>query len=243
MSDTRIKHSFLKRDNDSILFSGEGEFIFYVPEYFFETKNAVIIGEYVNILGILNYTIETNGKNIGLKTFKFPSVLLTKPYAIEKVKNIKLIKNSEEQDYRLLKYKEGDQIIVSTKVPNDIKNVEDFYQMFLITGKIPTTIPYNELQKYYLKTMEVNGSKYGVNIQLFGIVISEQCRDPKDLSKPFRLSNEKDMTNYLPVSIKTIPKYISPYTAITSENWDEALVSAIMAKDGEESPMEKIIMA
>jgi hypothetical protein len=68
---------FLKRKDDALLFNGEGEFVFWVPEKFFESQNAVIVGEYVNILGVLNYSInDKNGKNSGLKTFNFPSVFL-----------------------------------------------------------------------------------------------------------------------------------------------------------------------
>lgn len=234
---------FLKRKDDALLFSGDGTFVFYVPEQFFDSKNAIIVGEFVNLLGVLNYTIEDkNGKNSGLHTFNFPSVFLTKPSTIEKVKEVKLTKTNDVQDYRLLKYKDGDMIVVSTKVPQDIANVEDFYQLFLVTGNIPTTIPYDKLHEYFIESIKLNGSSYGVCMQLFGIVLSEICRSPKDEAIPFRLSGEKDMTNYKPTSIKNIPKLISPYSSITSENWDEAVVNAIINKNTKGSPMEKILM-
>ena len=42
-----------------------------------------------------------------------------------------------------------------------------------------------------------------------------------------------------------IPKYISPYQAITSENFDEALRAAVLLKDEVDStpisPLEKIV--
>jgi hypothetical protein len=41
-----------------------------------------------------------------------------------------------------------------------------------------------------------------------------------------------------------VPKYISPYTAITSENWDEAIRAAVLIDDPEntpESPLEKVL--
>ena len=43
---------FLAKKDHSIVFNGEGEFIFYVPEKFFDTKNAVAIGAYVSLIGI-----------------------------------------------------------------------------------------------------------------------------------------------------------------------------------------------
>jgi len=236
--------SFLKRDKDALLFDNtDGEFIFFVPEQYFDSKNAIVIGEYVNLLGILNYTItDKSGKYGTLKTFNFPTVFLSQPTTIEKARDIKLTPNSKTQDYRLLKFSKGAKIVVSTKVPQDIANVEAFYQLFLITGNIPNTIAYDKLQDYFPKSIGLNGASYGISLQIFGIVISEMCRSVKDESIPFRLAKEKDMTKYNAISIKTIPKYISPYSSITSENQDEAIVNAIINKNISNSPMEKILM-
>ena len=235
---------FLKRKDDSLLFSSteNEEFVFYVPEIYFERKDAIIVGEYVNLLGILDYTIfNKNGKHSGLKTFYFPTVFLSKPYTIEKLKNVKLTENSDIQDYRLLKFKNGDPIVVSVKVPQTIENVEEFYKLFL-TGHLPTTISYDRMQNYFIDSMKLNGFDYGISLQMFGIVISEMCRDKNDITKPFRLSKESNMKNYKAVSIKDIPKIISPYASITSENWDEAVVNAITTKGSKNSPMEKLLM-
>ena len=50
------------------------------------------------------------------------------------------------------------------------------------------------------------------------------------------------MTAYKAVPITQIPKYISAYTAVTSENADEAIASAIENKSHTESPLEKVMM-
>ena len=72
------------------------------------------------------------------------------------------------------------------------------------------------------------------------------CRDPKDISKPSRLSNSKDPHYYKLISMKLYPKLLSPYSSIVSENWDESLRSAILLSDKPEdeipySPLEKVI--
>lgn len=234
---------FLKKEGDSLIFNlGDDSYLqFFVPETYFTTKDALIIGEYVNLLGILDYTIyDKNGNNKGLKPFRFPTVFLTIPGKIEKVKDIQLTKYSKRQDYRLLKYYKGDIVVHSTKVPQDIVNVEDFYNLFT-TGKLPTTIKYNELHEYFNESINLNGGDYGVSSQLFGIIVSEMCRDPKDPTKPFRLTKMEDMTAYSAVNIKTLPKFVSPYTSITSENWDEAVVNAVILKERKNSPLEKIL--
>lgn len=231
---------FLKRDGDSLLFDQEGELIFYVPEMYFNSKYAIIVGEYVNLLGILDYAIfDEKGKHSGLKPFRFPTVFLCRPGEMEKVKNVKLTEHIEAQDYRLLKFKKGDQVVVSVKVPEMVSNAEEFYKLFT-SGKMPTTIRYDEIHNYFLENIRLNGADYGISIQLFGIIIGEMCRDPKDLSKLFRHTSMKNITEYQMLNIKEVPKYVSPFTSITSENFDESIVAAILNKNTKYSPMEKL---
>lgn len=234
---------FLRRDGDSLLFNQSGEFIFYVPEIYFDRGDAIIKGEYVNLLGIIDYAIfDENGKHGPLRRFFFPTVFLCKPSRIEKQKNVKLKADSEIADYRLLIFQKDDAVVVSTKVPQNIANVEDFYKIFL-TGKLPTiTIPYGIMQDYFIESINLNGSDYGITLQMFGFVIGAVCRDPKDLTKPFRLTKFTDDTSYKLINIRDVPKYVSPSVSITSENWDNGVIGAIMHPTDVESPMEKLIM-
>ena len=234
--------SFLKKDGDALLFNDEGEFVFYVPEIYFDRKDAQIKGEYVNLLGILDYTIfKPNGSNIGLKRFYFPTVFLCKPSRIEKKKNVRLKSATDHMDYRLLIFEKGDAVVVSTRVPQNIANVEDFYRIFL-TGKLPTTIPYNKLQDYFIDSMSLNGSSYGMSLQMFGIVVGEMCRSKSNLRVPFRLTKFTDQMAYKPIAIADLPKYISPSSSIGSQNWDLAVMGAIMTPTNTNSPMEKLLM-
>lgn len=233
---------FLRANGDSLLFRGDGEFIFYVPETYFGRQIAVVVGEFVNILGILNYSIfDSNGKNNGLHRFYFPTLFLTKPRAIEKQNNVKLTSNSEIQDYRLLRYSEGDAVVVSIKVPEDVTNVEMFFKAFLY-GKLPTTIPYGKMHEYFPESIELNGSSYGISLQMFGIVVGGLCKDPSNLKREFRHTKYKDDTAYRAIGIIDQPKYVSPNSSIGSQNWDAAIVGAIMNPNDVESPMEKLLM-
>ena len=90
-----------------------------------------------------------------------------------------------------------------------------------------------------------------MNILLVILLYSKICRDPNDINVPFRLSKaiDESMINYKPISIKRAAKLISPFTAITSENIDEAIMSAVIMSDNEESgkskhkssPLERIL--
>jgi len=238
---------FYRKENDSIVYNGKGYLVYYVPEEYFASGCANVVGEYINLLGIFNYAIfDENGKSSGLKTFNFPSIFLAQPSEVERVKDVQLTKTSEKQDYRLLKFKNGDKLIVQVKVPQDIENVELFFKIFVITGKSPDTIPYPEVYKYFLDSMAANAGSYNVSNQLFGILQSEIYRDPTDKSRPFRISKakkNKEWTNYINIPIKDVPDYISPFVSITSENFDDSLIQAILmdGKEVKSSPLERVL--
>ena len=236
--------AFLKRSGDSLLFNlVDKECVFYIPEEFFSTNNiALIDGAYLSTLGIFNYCIRDiiTKKDSGIKTFNFPTIFLSKPDRIEKVKGLKL-KNLDEMDYRLAIFKLNDEVVSSVKVPQIIDNVEILFKLFLITGRIPAGLRYDKLQNYFKENINLNGADYGIQMQLFGIVFSELCRDPKDISKPFRLSKMEDMTNFKSISVKGIPNNVSPFVSLTSENFDESLMSSIIMDQDKYSPLEKIL--
>lgn len=243
--------SFLRLKDRAVYYNGPGEFVFLVPEIYFARNHAIIEGEYINLIGILNYAIlkkDTDQIANNLKLFNFPSAFVTKPGRMEKIKNLKLVDSRPPEDYRVLHYADNkdDQIIVSIEVPQDIANVEEFMQIFVKTGKIPANIPYDILHEYFLESIALNGGSYKITAQMFGVIVSELCRDPKNISTPFRLSKtiNQSMVDYESVSIKAIPKIVSPFTSVTTENWDEAVVSAsiIDEKDIKDTPMEKIMM-
>lgn len=233
---------FLKRVNNSILFDDDGEMVFYIPEFYFTKNIAVVIGDLINTIGIFNYVLyDKNGKQkTKLTPINFPSAFLTKPYEVEIKKEVKLTKHSDIEDYRLLKYKKGDIVIDSVKVPQLIANTEDFFRI-LMAGNLINTIPYDKLHEYPVYSMNINGNKFGINNQLFGIVFSELCRNIDDKTIPFRVSGSTDMHAYRCISLKDIPNNISAYSAITSENFDDSVVAATLNKKHKYSPLEKIM--
>lgn len=234
-----------KGENDSILFTGKDkELVAYIPEKFFERNIAEQDGDYYSLLGIFTYTIQDTktGKNNGLHQFRLPTIFSTKPYQTEKQKNITLTSYTEPQDYRIFRYREDDILIVSTKLVQFIGNVEKFVNLFFILGYIPNTIPYDKLYEYIIDSMSLNGYSYGLNNQVFGVVISEICRDANNESLPWRLSGSKDLHGYKSMSVKGVSKLISPYTALLSEDFDESILYAMMNDQPKETSLEKVLV-
>ena len=233
---------FLRRQNNSILYNGDGEFYFYIPEKMFELNIARYEGEIISTLGIMSYAMkDAKGKMSTLRQFNYPTRFLTRPYKVEKLKGIKMIKQSKPGDYRVLYYKKNDPIIVNIYVEENITNAEDLIRLFIMAGSIDNTIPYNTIQNYFIDNFKYNGGSYGITLQLFGVVISELCRSSKDESKPFRLSKTDDMHDYKSIPITSIPRLVSAYTAISSNNFNQAMVYASLNKKQVEVPLERIL--
>lgn len=234
--------TFLKQDKEKVIFNGDGELIYYIPEKYFDIQAAVTIGELIESMGIFTYGLyDSKGKQLKLDRFKCPTVIQCRPSSVSKESSLHLIGTKEPRPYRLLHFKKGDELIHNVNVPKSIDNVDQFVNI-LTRANLPDNIPYNEIHEYVIKNAELNGFNYQVSPQIIGVIISELYRDPKDLSKPFRLSGMKDMLDYKAITILKIPKYTSPYTAITSENADEAIAAAMTTKGNANSPLEKVMM-
>lgn len=242
--------SFLKLDGSKLICDvadGE-ELVYYLPDAYFsgtKTSVAIVIGEYVSTIGVFDWgLVDKNGKRGKSHPFKFPTIFICKPSSIEKVKDLSL-NGTRAIDYSILHFKKGDEAVCDINVPQDLNNVEILFKaLIFVSNKLPPTVPYNHLHEYFTENMLLNGKNYGLNMQMFGIMISELCRDAKDVSKPFRLSKYTDYNSYRQISIVDIPKFISPYTSLTSQNWDESLMAAVeMSKEGNNkvTPLEKVV--
>ena len=227
---------FYKEDKNRLIFNDDGECIYFVPENYFDTKIAEIYGDTISLLGIFDYAVyDKNGKIIKQGLFKLPTVFECRPSSVTK-ETLTLKGYDEETKYKALHFIKGDEMICSLDVVKSVDNAEKFTTM-LMRSKLPESI-----QNLIQANADMNDLNYKVSPQLYGILISVLCRDPKDLTKSFRLSGEKDMKNYKSISILKVPKYVSPYAAITSENADESIAAAMTVKSNVSSPLEKAMM-
>ena len=246
---------FARREEDALLFNQDGSLEYYIPEDYFgsgKSTSATVEGAYVKLMGSFNYRIiAANGSPGKLKAFNFPTMFLCRPGKIEKRKDIQLDNDLDPDDYRVLIFYKDDQLITRCHVEQDIDNLSELFRLHIQTGRIPNSIPYNDLYEYPFECMSLNSGEYGVHSQAMGLIYSKICRDPSDISKPFRLSKaiNDSITGYTPISIKEASKHISPVGSLTSENLDSAIMSAILLSDDEkkgkikhkESPLERVI--
>lgn len=241
---------FLKRNGEALLYNGDGQLLYVIPEKFFETKCAYQYGSYYCIIGVFNYlqTSKTGAKIGKVKPLNYPTMFMCKPSLTQmKVSGVELNKKfgsfDDDTEYRILYFNKGDEVVHSVFTPELLDHVEEFFRMFFITGKIGNTIPYDKMHEYFKENINLNGNDYHISAQMYGIIISETCRDKDNVSIPFRNGKniDTDMHGFKTISVKENPNYIDPYVSLTSEQWDESLMSAIMLKDDKNSPLEKIM--
>ena len=246
---------FMKRDGEALIFDQDGWLEYYIPEeYFTSSKSsaAIVEGAYIKLIGSFNYRIFDEKGNPGkLMAFNFPTLFICKPGKIDKKKDITIDPTLDPGDYRIFRFEKGDQLVTRVHMEKNIDNLGSLIRLHIKTGKFPNSIPYNELYKYLYNGMAYNSGNYNIHSQAVGLLYSKSCTDPHDHSIQFRLSKaiNKSMTGYQTISIKEAAKYISPFASITSENFDESVMSATLLTDEEkkgkkhtESPLERVLM-
>lgn len=132
------------------------------------------------------------------------------------------------------------------------RSVDTAYSVFssTINGKVNEVqkLPYSELALSLIDTLENN--EIGGNMLLpIEIMIAGLCRNKNDVSKEFRFSasESKDSSdNFQMINIREIPRNTSSFSAISSENITEGLITTIgNSKKGNArtiSPLESIAL-
>ena len=244
MADEGIPN-FLRLEGERLIFNkDDAELVAYIPEKFFNRKLAEIEGDYINLIGIFVYTVQDlkTGKNIGLHNFLYPTTITTRPGDVEKAKNIRLIKDSDPEEYRILRYRKDDIVINSTKTVQHISNVEKVLKLLFILGAIPNTIPYDIIGDILFESMDIYGGSFNICAQVMGIVVSEVCRAKNNVNLPYRLGGSTDPHDYKSMALKNVSQLTSPYTALISDDFDESILYAMMNENPKPTPLEKILV-
>ena len=139
--------TYMKKKGDVIYYDGDGELIYYIPEKYFSTNNAIISGEYITVFGLFNYGVfDSNGKNNGLKMFNYPTMITCKPTSISKESEMLLKGTHTAIPYTLLHFKKGSELICSTRIPQDVTSVEKYINL-LFRANLPENIKYEDMYK------------------------------------------------------------------------------------------------
>jgi hypothetical protein len=242
--------SFFKEVGDQAVFTGNYMEV-YIPRFYFDNDISKFIGDKVETLGIFNFRVfssEEKKGNSPLHTFKFPSFLVTKPTSSDYEEIEDLIEDADENSFAVLKYYKGDIFIDNLNVTQKSDNTILFINL-LHSGKLPTTIPYDQVLELELENTAFNGVNLNVSSTVLELIISEIYRDKTDLTKSFRFKagsgGKTSMHNYKPINIKQISTFNSTFTGVTFEDIDYNLVASVNKtrynKKEASSPIERTI--
>lgn len=112
-------------------------------------------------------------------------------------------------------------------------------------GYFPNVIDYDELAKYWADASAYNGvSLDAMSMTSIELIISEICRDNKNLARSFRHKlrdnpkvNHKD---WKMINIKMLPKYSSVWASITAGDPRNNLISIISRmRNGEQQKLHQ----
>lgn len=204
----------------------------------FDDGLASIIGSEVHTLGF--FIIRTINGAEGKETYKNYTVNL--PVMIK----LNAFNSSDEKEGMVIHYEKDDIIIEEASYFKRVDAVNKFLN-FLVATKIEVKNP-EDLIKLFQQNARMNDVKLSSQPVIVEAIISELVRWDKDETKPLRLAlkdKKVKKTDFNLVSIKEISRMTSVFNAISFEDINKSLQSAVLMsktnKDQLISPVEKTL--
>lgn len=237
---------FINNDGDNFIFTGN-YLEMYIPAFYFESQLAENYGNALRVFGLFTIKVSDDKKKGGqLETFNVPSIIYIFPSELEK-QTLQLINENEPEQYYVAKFYKGNKIM-SNCIPQDATNVELFLDI-LFRGKIPKSIPYNQILEIWQKNLSINNVKLGVTSTILEVIISQIYRDKDKPEETFgrQLGKNPNKSKYAykTAAIREICARNSTFAGLTFEDMDSMITSSLNInkynKNESDSPVEKII--
>lgn len=207
-------------------------------------------GEGVRTVGLFNircYNSDTADRNSAkLRTFNYPNTITMYPTEHETEK-LQLSPDMDEDTYEVFKFYKGDIIMDRKAQQQSSQNCEEFLN-FLIRGKLPKGLSYDDLYFGWQKNFKINNVNPGVPAVTLQTIISENCRSKKDPMKQFRKVVEEPgttMYDYRVHNMVNICSNSSVMNALIFERFGDMLTYALnMSKNDvkqNRTPLEEVL--
>ena len=234
----------LEQNGNSIIFTGDYLDI-YVPRDSFDDGFARYNGNYINTIGIFFFEIikakdiENEGRKRVFHKMTFPNNIDFQYTDILSYKGS--INGTPNIQYDVFRLENGNQFIANVNYQKLSDTVITFVNK-LHNGKMPKILTYNEILEMYHGVLALNGINLKAPSLLYELVISESCRDSKDISKPFRFKAAKgknfDPYGYKNIRINRLPQINSTFAGLTFENMTDSVITSLdrTVNGGKEQP-------
>lgn len=204
-----------------------------IPQDFFNHKISELIADEVHTIGV--FYIEVYGlddKEFDIDNLKNPYKILFKMpmQMILCPSNIIEERDSDKNLNTILEFQQRDTFIKSILFIKTFKTVSKIIDL-LLKGFLPKEIGYNELLDFIENACLENGADLAVNNTILEVLISELCRDPNDLTKPFRMALKKNpnlkMTDKVFIKIDSLARMYNSFAAISSADPKQGITASI----------------
>ena len=204
----------------------------YIPEELFnmeddadEKKSTIAypFGEGFVVLGVFNIRVFNSDtedpEKVPVRTFIYPNMIATYPTDFE-IRKLS-INGKDVESYYVLKYYPGDRVM-PMRTQKDTANCIRFLTV-LLAGKIPETIPMNQLYEIWNQNFVINGYKPAIPPSTMEACLSVLCRDKNNLNTPFRKvigqkNSKASETDYFIANIRQVTALTNAMSALTFED-------------------------
>lgn len=221
----------------------------YIPDEYLEKSKMSENGTTYTVWGILPYSVIVDGKVVHSDTLKI-SQMIQINVTEKRQDTVKLSKYAEEASkVTVLLYQPGEPITSEYIEAN--ASLAAIILDLLLDGKIPSTIPYWDVNKYVQDAFDLNAMKLPVPSFIVEDMVATLYRSGKNPEHKFARDVGRDPTtnplNYTVMSYRNVTRYISTFAGITSEVMGQAILYGVSrSKQGKEeqvSAIEKTIHA
>jgi len=240
--------TFLKKEEDKVVFVGNRLDIYIPKSYFDEDMLAEELGTEVKTIGcfVMKYYKDPDSNKYDTYQLSLPEdITFSFSEFQDNVKEVLIERDFNDDDengdidsddntedtYRVFTLYQNDSFISNLNHAKSYKNTEKLVKLHQ-KGKLPKSIRYSDFIKLYIENMDTNSTDLQVPSLILELTISELARYKRNPEIPFRQVIGKSNTkvselDYKQVSIKELAMLTSTFTAMTSENINKAITYSV----------------
>jgi hypothetical protein len=230
-----MKYSFIEQQGDKLVAK---KFIrVIISKQMFEDSLAEMIDTNIQTLGFFIFRVSDDNQFTKYKDYQVNLPVVIKINAF----NI-----TDFSDGKYIEFEPGDIIIESTSFFKRVDSVNKFLN-YVISAKINITSP-EDLINLFSQNASMNDTRVASLPVVIEAITSELVRWKQDETKPLRIAlkdKKVSKTDFKLISIKEISRVTSVFNAISFEDINKSLQSAVIMSRGNKdqiiSPVEKIL--
>lgn len=204
LRDAEKVHAILKEVGGQVITTQGCEITFPVR---FETVGLASVGSSTSFYGLFKITT-ADGMYHAIHNCM--ATIHSEPDSVE------TITTEDDESYYVLKYFPGSVVIKDVNLLRDKNIVTKVYKEFIVNGKVPNYVSYEDMNRVFDTVKEFTGQNIGNTYEILAVPISIIARNPNDLNQFYReIINDVDINQVLPAYVPSSSVNFSANSAMT----------------------------